>query len=653
MKTKTKRLVVFSSFALCAIALTTTVVIASGSNFAGPLGDQYNAVEGSTYSLTIDGNLGLAGKSSATATTTSGGSVTFSAAGLSVNGTNLGDLIKSSGGLIKNETAITGLKSVTINFSSVASLGAKVSFGVKNNGTIDYIVSKTTNDNTEIKVSDLTTYDISFVKIEVEDGDANIVNLASIVFSYTCTKVTTNYQKVDFQVEGTTAKTSYVENGSTIPSFTPTMDGYTFHEWVDADGASLTDKAISAPTTATASWYRNVEESVSGSVQKDFLTYDKPWENGFSLSAGASWDGVNSEYLLIGAKTAKTTYSVTFPGIDFASAVASGGEVSFDLSTDQGWEYFNVAGGDIYYQDEHKPSDPYRISIRSNGVGLSVYATSSTYSNFGEIAVLSTEVANGTAGLSITFHSNEANRQVRVSKFSIYTFDYGAAITNALSVFNESPSKETYLAYQTMVAQNLTPYEETHYTEPQAITTAKTTYASETYSPLTLSAQSGYFSDTDAMRKASGDLGLYHNGFNATGVTYDPYAWEFQFAAGKTSAYLEFPKTVYTNYSSTLFKMWRGGENGAFSVNGTKIQDATDCPNGDWAYWVEITTADYTSTLKVYHGGADKTKGDLMNTMVLPSDVASGRVPLNLVCTPSAAFTATATWGITSFASTI
>lgn len=623
------------------------------------------AVTGDDYSLTIDGSLGLADKASAIATTTSCGKVTFEASGLVSSGkqaSSLGTLDKNGGdGYFKNSTAITGLKSVLVNFADLdLGTGVKVSLGIMNGQTLEYVASKILDQSGTITVSDLTTYDVSYAKIEVDNSNGGLISseIASVTYAYSCTKTTTEYQKISYSVEGSVAKTEYVVNGSAFSSsYIPTLDGYTFKSWVDADGNGITGN-VTAATTAYASWYRNVEEGVAGSVRKDLYTFEKAYQviNATTMSTGAKLDDYSAAGFLIGATVANTEYSVTLPNVNYSKAVAAGGEVSFNLYTIQEWEYFNVAGGDIYYQDGHGQTDPYRISIRNNGVGLGVYATSSSYSNFGEIAILSDEVANGTSGLVIKFHSEQPNRQVYVSKLSIYTLDYKDVIASALSNFTTTSSKANYLSYQAAVAENLTTYEKTQYSEPAAITTAKSTYASQTNAMLTFPTQAAYFADTNVMRKTSGDIGVNSDGLNAIGDGFDTgaYGWEFQFSAGKTSAFIEFPKFAYSNYSTVLFKMWRGGENGSLSANGTKLIDTTDCPNQEWAYWVEITTSGSSSTLNLYHGAGGYTKGDATGTAwTLTADVAAGKTPFHLTVTPSAAFTTTAVWGITSFVGTI
>lgn len=655
-----KKIWTFSAMGLGVLALCGAVVAASLEQNKKAT-DPYGADETPTYALTLNSSLAIGGKAEANATTAFGNTITLKADGVSARDGAFGEFAVN--GYVYNDSQLTGLKTITVDMDSTGTVGTlTVALGVEVSGVISYdtIAPQTLSADGSISIASITTMDVAHFKIS--NLGSSVCDVTSITLNYACTKAKTNYQPITYNVEGVAAETVYVVDGSTFASaYTPTLDGYTFNGWVDnTSGTSATGTIISAATTLKASWLRNVEESVSGSVQHYCYDYStKPWTT-CTLSTGATWDDARTEYLMIGGSVANTNYAVTMPAFDYASVVAAGGEVSFDLSTKQGWEHFYVEGGEIHYEAEHKsddplnPTDAYRVSIRSNGVGLGVYATSTSYSNFGEIATLSSDVANGTTGLVISFYSEAAGRQVYIGRMSYYTLDYGTVVSNALATLTTTESLANLVAYDTAVSQNLTPYEKTQYSVPAVVTTAKTNLAGQSQAAFAFPTIS--FTDTDTYRKQLGENAAYTDtkwGALTSGDTTDTVftnAWSLQIASGKTNSYFEFPKLNYAVYGKLTFKTWMGTNGGKVYANGNLVDSSNDCANQDWNYVVEIVTSGSSTVLTIYHGnGAKAANTTVMGTWTLTADVINGQTPLRLVrAVASTAWAPDEIWGLTS-----
>lgn len=653
MDMKKKSKIYLSVISLSCVSIAALVAANIISNQNG-LGNRLTAGE-STYSLLFDESLGLAGNSTANKTTSTGGSVTVNASGLVAKTGDLGTM--NAAGYIVNDTAVTGLRSIAIDFDETGIVNVlTVSLGVKVNGTVAYdqVDTSTISADGTITVSSKTALDVAYVKIA--NLGAAQSDITSITLNYVCTKSVTDYEKINYMVEGVSAKTEYVAKDSTFPAtYTPTLDGYTFKEWVNASDTALTGTTVSAETTAKASWYRNTDHTSSGAIKKDLHLFTSAEtitkDDGISDPTFADGNGT------VSATPAKETYvSFTMPAYDYASAIASYSEVSFDLYS--GWTKFKVAGGTIPYASEHNSSDPYHIYLRANSNGYGVYVVGkaglreNTY-----LADISSEVANGTTGLSISFTTDSgAARSVTFTKLSYHCLDYKPVISSALATLTTSQTVANLVAYQTVVAQNLTTYEKTQYETPQVVTDAKTALSGDKSAVLEFPTPN--FTDTAGMHTQLADLNVFTdttkwaaaNVEDKTDGTYF-YGWAFQILSGNTSSFIELPRIAYSAYGTVTFKMWAGTANtdNKILANGNKVASTEDCPNQDWNYGVKIVTSGGSTVLTVYAGGGSKTIGTTVKgTWTLPSAVANGQLPLSISRTNTTAWTADETWGFSS-----
>lgn len=466
---------------------------------------------------------------------------------------------------------------------------------------------------------------------------------------------------VVFQSEGQSIKELSVMDGSTLQAqdlpADPTLSGYFFKGWVDASGAAfdLTSK-IPGSETLSASWYRLVDESVKGTIQKDFHLFQEGKDT-ITVGTGATFGGFANGGGTINGLSANTTTSFSFPALDFASAISRGGEISFDLYSS--WKEYTIAGCALPYEAEHNASDPYHIMIKPNGVGYGIYASALNEGHYGEIGTLPADVASGKAPLTIGITVYAVTTAVTFSKLSVYGYDYQAALASELTALSSSPSAKGLAAYESTVKENFTPYETSVYVEPALVSSAKTSLAGQSNVAFTLPTETSYFTDTHSMRSQSAEISLYNDGYNAIGSASDSdyYAWVFQTTSGATSAFLELPLLAYSLYSEVTFKMWMSSK-ASFSLNGTQLEAASDCANHQWNYVLQIVTTGKSSILSVYHGdgsyGIYKPSGTpmVMATYTLPEDVANGRTPLHFTQATSTAWSGTTEWGLTNIIGT-
>jgi hypothetical protein len=600
--------------------------------------------EGSDYALALGESLGLGGATTANALTTSGGTVTIGASTLAAKTGDLGEF--AAGGYITNTSAVTGLKSVAIDFDEAGTVNPlKVEFGVMKAGAVDYSIATSSSLSADgtVTVSAQTSYDVAYVK--VSNAGTSVSDVKSITLVYTCTKSVTNYQKITYMVEGAEAKTEYLAKGASFASaYVPTLAGYSFKAWTDASGAAVAGTAIDADMTVYSSWYRNVESGVSGAVDKEFHSFSAADGITTTATLGAFSDGGGT----ITGFAANTTYTFTLPALDFTSALAAGGEVSFDLYSN--WKDYTIAGFAVPYEAEHTSTDPYHIMIKANGVGYGLYASATTEGAYGELGTLPSDIVSGTTGMTITVVVGGNPSDVHFTKMVVHALDYKTSIASALSAFASSATVATLAAYETAVLQNLTPYEKTQYSEPSAVTSAKTTLAGQSQTAFAFPTISAYYSSTQAMRTAAAGVGFNTDAYNATGNAADTdyYQWTFQTTSGVTSSYLELPRIAYAAYGMVTFKTWMGAK-GSFAVNGTQLEAASDAANQDWGYVIKVVTTTTGTVMTVYHG--DGSKGAMTQvqaTYTLPSDVANGRIPLHFVEATSTAWTGNTAWGFSN-----
>lgn len=631
------------------LALTGAILVQSGLSETANLYDVAAKDADGNYVLALAEASSLGGGSSVVVATETGASVTLTAAGISARSGALGEF--AAGATLVNASPLTGLKKIAIDFDSTGTVNAlKIIPGIKNGDNIVYdeaLAQELSADGT-FTLSDKTTLDIAYFKII--NAGTGVSDVGSISLTYACTKSVTGYQKVTYSVEGAVAKSEYVATGSTLPStYKPTLAGYTFKEWTDASGTSVSGSTISADTTVYSSWYRNVEEGVSGAVKKDFHLFTSGDGVTTTATVGTFSEGEGT----ITGFAVNTNYTFTLPAIDFATALATGGEISFDLYSN--WKEYSIAGFSVPYEAEHTSADPYHIMIKANGVGYGVYASATTEGAYGELGTLPSGIADGTTGMTIGVVVGGNASDVHFTKMSYYTLDYKPIIASALSTLTSSATVANLANYQAAVAANLTTYEKSQYSEPSAVTAAKTSLAGQSQTAFSFPTISDYYTSTQAMRTGAATVGLFTDNYNATGDSDDAsyYAWSFQTVSGVTSAYLELPRIAYSAYSEVTFKTWMTAK-GSFSVNGTQLEAGSDAANQDWGYVIKIVTSGSISVMTVYHG--DGSKGAMTQvqaTYTLPENVANGRIPLHFVEGTSTAWTGNTVWGLTNVNGTI
>jgi hypothetical protein len=466
---------------------------------------------------------------------------------------------------------------------------------------------------------------------------------------------------VNFLSEGVSVKSFSIMDGSLLTSSDlpadPILEGYLFRNWVDSEGAVL-DLATPVPGNITyyASWYRLGESSLGGALKKDYHLFSDTDGTVNVSGTNAAFNGFKDGGGSLNAPTGKSSYSFTLPAINLSAALSKGGEVSFDLSS-TGWTSFSFAGIAIPYDNEHGASDPYHLSIKANGLGYGLYASSTNEGLYGEIATVPNEVVSGTAGLTLSCMSDLDSRVIAFSKLSVYAYDYQSALSKELAALTTTQSAANLSAYLSEVATNLTPYEKDHYSEPAVVTAAKTALAGQANAAFAFPTPS--FTDTTSMRTQAAGFGLandMHWAEAASGDTTDGsyfYGWQFQTEAGATSAFIELPRIAYSIYSSVTFKTWLGAK-GSFAVNGTQLEAASDSANQDWGYVCTIVTDASGSKMTIYHGNGSKgAMTQVQATYTLPSDVANGLAPLHFIEATSTAWTINTIWGITGVKGTI
>jgi hypothetical protein len=652
---KSRSLTMMRALALVGTAAVTGAIILGAA--WGPLADQSDVLAqdaDGNYVLTLDSALALGGKTSVTATTELGNSVTFNASDLAAKAGDLAEF--SAGGTFTNDAAITGLKKIAIDFDDAGTVSPlKLIVGLKENGAIVYDESvgvKTLSADGVFTLADATSLDVSYFKI-INEGTA-VSDVSSITLTYGCSKSTTDYQKITYQVEGATAQTGFLPTNSAFASpYTPSLAGYTFKDWVDSTGASVTGTTVTGAMSVSATWYRNVESFVSGAVQKDFHYFPQGTET-VAVSDGATFNGFANGGGSVSCPTGKTTYTINLPYINYASAVSAGGELSFDLYTN-GWSTFTVGGFTLPYDNEHASGDPYHVMIKSNGLGYGVYASSTSKGDYGELGTLADGVANGTASLAITVVSDLDSRTVTFTKMSIYALDYTSVISAALTTLTTTQTAENLAAYRSAILENLTPYEKSIYVIPDAVTTAKTALAGTTGSLFAFPTPD--FTDTAGVQKQIDGIHLYSDCKWAATDSDDTTSngffveWKISFEEGKTSAYIEMPRLAYAAYDTVVFKSWMGGTRDKLSVNGTQIEASTDAANHDWCYYAKIVTTNGTSVLTLYHGNGSKgpLESMIQGTWTLPSDVANGQTPMHFAKTTTEAWTVETIWALSAF----
>ena len=437
---------------------------------------------------------------------------------------------------------------------------------------------------------------------------------------------------VSFYGEGSLIKSYSILNGEKVnlDIADPKLEGYFFNGFIDDNGNRFSkDDTFEESASFSASWLAstgNIAGSASKLVRKwtsleEFVCPENPTDPDKPFFRAYGDDDKDTSLVEGSCRfdlqvAGVYEYNITLPAFDYVSA----GRVDFYFADNysDGYDSFSIGGAAFSFNV--KRAEAY---IVAKGNIASLYVNDSLF------AVLSEDVSNGKEGLKITFNrfdgkyqdeegnerESHAYTQFYLGGFVSYSYDYMAKLDEFIASLPEDPSslskdeKLSKFDSYILALSYLTPYQASHFAEPNKVTSLKNSLKGTSISLFAL---------PDAFTWESiGAIGIKTDGKSFGGSKEGGYLG-INFQNGGVSdgdtQYVEFPRINYSLYGSVTFKIKHNMPGASVKAGESVLLSQME------------RDAEYEVTITSDGGKASIAIGD--TSIELPEDVSKGESAL-------------------------